>query len=90
MDFFKRFLASCLGSVVGIGFLLFLILFGIIGISSSSSISNIEKSKIEENSVLDLNLDVAIRDRGPKTSVLELSLEISPKAVGLNQRKITK
>ncbi len=85
MDFFKRFLASCLGSVVGIGFLLFLILFGIIGISSSSSISNIEKSKIEENSVLDLNLDVAIRDRGPKTSVLELSLEISPKAVGLNQ-----
>ena len=85
MDFFKRFLASCLGSVVGLGFLFFIILFGILGISSSSSISNIEKTKIEENSVLELNLNVPIRDRGPKTSVLELSLEISPKAVGLNQ-----
>ena len=85
MDFFKRFLASCLGSVVGLGFLFFIILFGILGISSSSSISNIEKTKIEENSVLELNLNIPIRDRGPKTNVLELSLEISPKAVGLNQ-----
>ena len=85
MDFFKRFLASCLGSVVGLGFLFFIILFGILGISSSSSISNIENTKIEENSVLELNLNIPIRDRGPKTNVLELSLEISPKAVGLNQ-----
>ena len=85
MDFFKRFLASCLGSVVGLGFLFFIILFGILGISSSSSISNIENTKIEENSVLELNLNIPIRDRSPKTNVLELSLEISPKAVGLNQ-----
>ena len=85
MDFFKRFLASCLGSVVGLGFLFFIILFGILGISSSSSISNTENTKIEENSVLELNLNIPIRDRGPKTNVLELSLEISPKAVGLNQ-----
>ena len=61
MDFFKRFLASCLGSVVGLGFLLFIILFGILGISSSSSISNIEKTKIEENSILGfLNLKKGI------------------------------
>ena len=66
MDFFKRFLASCLGSVVGLGFLFFIILFGILGISSSSSISNIENTKIEENSVLELNLNIPIRDRGPK------------------------
>ena len=85
MDFFKRFLASCLGAVVGLGFLFFIILFGLIGISSSSSISNIEKTKIEENSILELDLNIPIRDRGPKTNVLELSLEISPRAVGLNQ-----
>ena len=60
MDFFKRFLASCLGAVVGLGFLFFIILFGLIGISSSSSISNIERTKIEENSVLELNLNIPI------------------------------
>ncbi|MFM7856883.1 MAG: hypothetical protein ACKO96_34390 [Flammeovirgaceae bacterium] len=64
MNFFKSFLASCLGSLVAFIvtlFLLFFLLAGIIGTAISDGGSN-QKVAINDNSVLHLKLDVPITE----------------------------
>lgn len=63
MNFFKTFLASCLGSMVALAALFFIMIMISIGIVAGLVGSADEKVVVRENSVLQLNLDAQITEQ---------------------------
>lgn len=63
MNFFKTFLASCLGSLVSLIVLFILMIFVMAGIVAGIAGSADEQVIVGENSVLHLNLDAQITEQ---------------------------
>ena len=71
MKFFKSFLASFLGTFVAMGLVALFFFIGIAAIATSVSFEKTEGTWIGENSVLNLDLNTSIEDRGPAFNPLE-------------------
>lgn len=63
MNFFKTFLASCLGSLVALVALFFIMIFFSIGIIAGLMGSSEQQVVVSENSILHLNLDAQISEQ---------------------------
>jgi protease-4 len=63
MNFFKTFLASCLGSLVALAALFFIMIMVSVGIIAGLVGSAEEQVIVSENSVLQLNLDAQITEQ---------------------------
>ena len=71
MKFFKSFLASFLGTFVAMGLVVLFFFMGIAAIATSVNFEKTEGTWIEESSVLNLDLNTSIVDRGPTFNPLE-------------------
>lgn len=85
MSFLKSFLASFLGSLVALGFILIFFFIGIAALATSASIVSNAAVNLEENSVVNLNLNKVINDRAPQLNTFEKSLDLNPNVTGINQ-----
>ena len=83
-SFFKYVFASALGFILG-GFLLLIILFGIIG-AAVSSLSNEAETEVKDQTVLEIKFDAPITDRTSKNPFQQIGLSGigDLKAMGLN------
>ena len=82
MNFFKNFLASVLGTFTALG-LFFAIILMLISATASIIISPLAIKTIKSNSVLDLNLNVPIKDRNPSYDELDIILDLNYQVLGL-------
>ena len=86
MNFFKNLLAAVLGNLIAFGFLFVILLMGIAGLASISSVSSPDgKQSLDEGSVLQLRLDKTIYDRVPAVEQFNVGLGFEPEALGLDQ-----
>jgi protease-4 len=82
MNFFKNFIASVLGSLTAFA-LFFAIILLIISASASLLVAPSGANSIQPNSILDLNLNVSIKDRNPSFDQIEILLELNEEVLGL-------
>ncbi|MEC7619739.1 MAG: signal peptide peptidase SppA, partial [Bacteroidota bacterium] len=64
MNFFKSFLASLLGSFIALGLVAIFFFMGIAALATSLNFEQSGTTWTKENSVLDLDLNKEVRDRG--------------------------
>ena len=82
MNFFRNFLASFLGSITALIFIISLFFILIAGIASVASFDkNIISGEISSNSILNLDLDKDIYDNIPITQEFEEILGVSPEII---------
>ena len=82
MNFFRNFLASFLGSITALIFIISLVFILIAGIASVVSFDkNILPGEISSNSILNLDLDKDIYDNIPITQEFEEILGVSPEII---------
>ena len=82
MNFFKNFLASFLGSISALIFIISLGFFLVAGIASVATFDkNILQGEIASNSILNLDLDKDVYDNIPITQEFEEILGISPEII---------
>lgn len=86
MNFFKTFLASCLGSLVALIALFFIMIMISAGIVAGLAGGSEERVMVSENSVLQLNLDVQITEQQVENPFAGV-LGSEPPSVGLLQLK---
>jgi protease IV len=89
MNFFKTFLASCLGSLVALialTVLLFIVWIGIIG-SIMSGVSNSEPTSVESRSILHLKLDAPIIETQSEDAIGGFPFGGNVQPIGLVQLK---
>mgnify|MGYP001337200584 CR=1 FL=1 len=84
MNFFKSFIASLLGTSVALGLIVTLFFIGIGAIATSVNIEKVDSAYISENSILDLNLNLSIRDRSPDFNPFQFLLEKYPSIIGMD------
>lgn len=85
-QFFKFTFASCLGFGIGMIVLTILSIFMVIGISASlATLSEAPPKPIEKNSVLTINLDAIINERGSDYQIPSLFSSQGIKEIGLDQ-----
>ena len=82
MNFFKNFLASVLGSLTAFA-LFFAVILLIISASASLLVAPSGANSIQPNSILDLNLNISIKDRNPSFDQIEILLELNEEVLGL-------
>ena len=85
MKFFKSLLASFLGTFVAMGLVALFFFIGIAAISTSVNFENTEATWIIENSVLNLDLNTSIVDRGPAFNPLESFSDLGPGLTGMDK-----
>ena len=85
MKFFKSLLASFLGTFVAMGLVALFFFIGIAAISTSVNFENTEATWIRENSVLNLDLNTSIVDRGPAFNPLERFSDLGPGLTGMDK-----
>ncbi len=85
MKFFKSLLASFLGTFVAMGLLALFFFIGIAAIATSVNFENTEATWIRENSVLNLDLNTSIVDRGPAFNPLESFSDTGPRLTGMDK-----
>src|SRR5689334_19840040 len=83
MNFFKTFLASCLGTLVTLGVLIILMIGILVGIGSE------EEVLVRDNSVLQLNLDAQITEQQLENPFEGLPIGNQIPNIGLLQLKQT-
>ena len=82
MNFFRNFLASFLGSITALIFIISLVFILIAGIASVASFDkNILSGEISSNSILNLDLDKDVYDNIPVTQEFEEILGVSPEII---------
>ena len=82
MNFFRNFLASFLGSISALIFIISLVFIIIAGIASVASFDkNIIPGEISSNSILNLDLDKDVYDNIPVTQEFEEILGVSPEII---------
>ena len=82
MNFFRNFLASFLGSITALIFIISLVFIIIAGIASVASFDkNIIPGEISSNSILNLDLDKDVYDNIPVTQEFEEILGVSPEII---------
>ncbi|MBK7650940.1 MAG: hypothetical protein IPJ20_09600 [Flammeovirgaceae bacterium] len=89
MNFFKTFLASCLGSLLAFIVLIGLIIFSVTAIVSSLSNGD-SQTVIKENSVLHLKLDVPITENEIENPFEGLPIPEAVSSIGLLPLKINR
>ncbi|MDC3050890.1 signal peptide peptidase SppA [Bacteroidota bacterium] len=82
MNFFKNFLASFLGSITALFFVISLGFFLLAGIASVATFDkNVIQGGISSNSILNLDLDKDVYDNIPVTQEFEEILGVSPEII---------
>ena len=82
MNFFRNFLASFLGSITALIFIISLGFFLLAGIASVATFDkNIIQDGISSNSILNLDLDKDVYDNIPVTQEFEEILGVSPEII---------
>ena len=71
MDFFKNFLASCLGTFVALGLISIFFFMGIASIATAVNFEKLDHKQIGDSSVLELDLNTTILDRSPAFNPFE-------------------
>ena len=84
MNFFKSFIASLLGTSVALGLIIILFFMGIGAIATSAKIEKVGLAYIGENSILDLDLNLSVRDRSPAFNPFQFLLEKGPSIIGMD------
>ena len=79
MNFFKSFLASLLGASVALGLIIIFFFMGIAAIATSVNLEKIDSDFMSENSILNLNLNVSVRDRSPAFNPFRFLSKKGPK-----------
>ena len=85
MKFFKSFLASLLGTFVALGLITLFFFMGIAVIATSVNFETLEGERINDNSVLNLNLNTTIEDRSPAFNPLENFSDFGNVMMGLDR-----
>ena len=85
MKFFKSFLASFLGTFLAMGLVVLFFFIGLAAIATSVSFENTNGTWIGENSVLNLDLNTSIVDRGPAFNPLESFSDMGPGLTGMDK-----
>ena len=81
-EFFRNFLASFLGSISALIFIISLVFILIAGIASVASFDkNVIQGEISSNSILNLDLDKDVYDNIPVTQEFEEILGVSPEII---------
>lgn len=84
MNFFKTFLASCLGSLVALGALFFILIMLMVGAVAGLMGGAEEQVIVNDNSVLQLNLDVQIQEQQAEDPFAGLPVPgVDPATIGL-------
>ena len=82
MNFFRNFLASFLGSITALFFIIALGFFLLAGIASIATFDkNVIQGGISSNSILNLDLDKGVYDNIPVTQEFEEILGVSPEII---------
>ena len=82
MNFFRNFLASFLGSITALFFIIFLGVFLLAGIASVATFDKtVIQGGISSNSILNLDLDKGVYDNIPVTQEFEEILGVSPEII---------
>ena len=84
MNFFKSFLASLLGTTFALGMMIIFFFISIAAIATSVNIEKVDSAFISENSILNLNLNLSIRDRSPAFNPFQFLSEKGPSIVGMD------
>ena len=84
MNFFKSFLASLLGTIFALGMIIIFFFISIAAIATSVNIEKVDSAFISENSILNLNLNLSIRDRSPAFNPFQFLSEKGPSVVGMD------
>ena len=84
MNFFKSFLASLLGTTFALGMMIIFFFISIAAIATSVNIEKVDSAFISENSILNLNLNLSIRDRSPAFNPFQFLSEKGPSVVGMD------
>ena len=84
MNFFKSFLASLLGTTFALGMIIIFFFISIAAIATSVNIEKVDSAFLSENSILNLNLNLSIRDRSPAFNPFQFLSEKGPSVVGMD------
>ena len=84
MDFFKSFLASLLGTSVALGLVIIYFFISIAAVATSVNIEKVDSAYVSENSILNLNLNLSVRDRSPAFNPFQFLSEKGPSIVGMD------
>lgn len=85
MNFFKSLLASFLGTFIALGLLALFFFMGIAAIATTVNFEKTEGSWVRENSVLNLDLNTKIVDRGPAFNPIESFSDFDSGSVGMDK-----
>ena len=84
MNFFKSFLASLMGTTVALGLIIIFFFISIAAIATSVNIEKVDSAFVSENSILNLNLNLSVRDRSPAFNPFQFLSEKGPSIVGMD------
>ena len=84
MNFLKSFLASLLGTSVAIGLIIIFFFMSIAAIATSVNMGKVDSAFVSENSILNLNLNLSVRDRSPAFNPFQFLSEKGPSIVGMD------
>ena len=85
MNFFKSLLASFLGTFVALGLIALFFFMGIAAITTTVNFEKTEGSWVRENSILNLDLNANIVDRGPAFNPIENFSDFDSGLVGMDK-----
>ena len=85
MNFFKSLMASFLGTFIALGLLTLFFFMGIAAIATTVNFEKTEGSWVRENSVLNLDLNTKIVDRGPAFNPIESFSDFDSGSVGMDK-----
>ena len=85
MNFIKSLLASFIGTFVALGLITLLFFMGIAAITTSVNFETTEGSWVKENSILSLDFNSNIVDRGPAFNPIESFSDFDSGSVGMDK-----
>ena len=85
MNFLKSLLASFLGTFIALGLIMLFFFMGIAAIATSVNFEKTEGSWVRENSILNLDLNAIIVDRGPAFNPLESFSDFDSQLIGMDK-----
>ena len=85
MNFLKNLLASFLGTFIALGLIMLFFFMGIAAIATTVNFEKTEGSWVRENSILNLDLNAIIVDRGPAFNPLESFSDFDSQLIGMDK-----
>ena len=85
MNFLKSLLASFLGTFIALGLIMLFFFMGIAAIATTVNFEKTEGSWVRENSILNLDLNAIIVDRGPAFNPLESFSDFDSQLIGMDK-----